>query len=185
MPNHVVYVMDVYPHQQFASQDCTQIQGKNFEVFLIWDRPLIRPGLPLLQQAIQECLRQPFSSFAADTAVGNWLYEMSKRLLFSLEEERLGVNRAMALHEYLSGKQWHDLHKGLALIGKSLGPEPIDYQKVPLGLNLSIIKRSSCRSWLSNAFHGLVRVQERSSLCMWFPRLLTMAMLHHDCLIIS
>jgi glycosyltransferase involved in cell wall biosynthesis len=132
MPNHVVYVMDVYPHQQFASQDCTQIQGKNFEVFLIWDRPLIRPGLPLLQQAIQECLRQPFSSFAADTAVGNWLYEMSKRLLFSLEEERLGVNRAMALHEYLSGKQWHDLHKGLALIGKSLGPEPIDYQKVKL-----------------------------------------------------
>ncbi len=67
-----------------------------------------------------------------DSPEGNWVYEITKRLLLSIQQDRLGLRSIPALYMRLAQKQWYDSHKGIVPSDKPLGPEVTDFFKMIL-----------------------------------------------------
>lgn len=107
-PLHDTYRFDAYPSKSFRDKD--------FEPHFLMPRPSIEAYLPVFQEALRADHR-------------DWLYAIGKRLLYSIQSARLGVDRAPALHYYWGQRDWLDPHKGLTYQGKDLGPEPLDLFK--------------------------------------------------------
>lgn len=132
-PDHLLYILDQYPNEQFAIQDARKkIQGQNFQPILFSHRKHIESTLPVLTQALKECIGQSDEVLKSDSELGNWLYQISKRLLFVTREEQLGINRVAALIEKTSNAKWMDPHKGLPPKDKPLGPESKDLMEIKL-----------------------------------------------------
>ena len=109
---HLIYIMQLHPEKQFALQE--PYTFSTFQPILFTKRPILESALSPLIQALQK-------------RDWNWLYHISKRTLFCLDEYRLGKNRAAALIEKTSSQNWNDPYKSLAPKGLPLGPEPKDY----------------------------------------------------------
>ena len=120
---HLVYILELYPHSQFTSQELDFIKSKElYPVFFSSTQPM-QMYAPILLQALKECLVQPKNEMKIDTPAGNWVYDLSKRMLLSIQQNRLGPSRLPALHMKLDQMRWYDRHKGLPPKDKSLGPE--------------------------------------------------------------
>lgn len=131
-PHHLIYLLDLYPHEQFVLQDRSLLKGLSLQPMAFAKKKHIEPMLPVLTQAIMECITQSDEELKRDSEMGNWLYHIGKKLLLAIQGERLGINRAAALFERINNENWRDPHKGLPPKEKKLGPEPIDYLQIKL-----------------------------------------------------
>lgn len=131
-PEHFVYILELYPNQQFAAQDLGPFGTK--ELFPVFFAPIktMKDYVPVLLQALKACLTTPKNALNIDTPEGNWAYEVSKRLLLSIQQERLGLYRAPALHMRLGQQKWYDSHKGVVPSDRPLGPEVKDQMHILL-----------------------------------------------------
>ena len=110
-PEHLIYILELYPNQQFASQDLKQIKNQELHPIFVTDSS-IKAHVPVLMEALRQCLQQSQNELNFDTPVGNWVYEMAKRLLFSIQQNRLGMSRTPALNVFIGQMRWYDSHKG-------------------------------------------------------------------------
>ena len=131
-PSHLIYILDLYPNHQFALQEWKQIDGRGFYPIFLTPRKQIEKCLPLIQQALGDVLKQSHEELKQDTDSGNWLYRLAKDLLFSIQEERLGINRAPALLTRTIQDKLDDPHKALPARGTPPGFESKNYMGVKL-----------------------------------------------------
>lgn len=131
-PSHLIYILEYYPHQQWAVQDIEKISNKKLHPVIFSSHTTVKAFIPSLMEALEACLAQTKEDFIVDSPLGNWIYEVAKRLIFSLEQRLLGMSRAPALHMKFGQLKWYDRHKGLPPVDKSLGPETIDYMAIIL-----------------------------------------------------
>ena len=131
-PDHLIYILDLYPNAQFAVQTARSTLKGSFAPFLLYKKKQIEPVFSLLVEAISACAAQPEESFHRDTETGNWLYQIAKRYIFSTRQARLGVSRAPALLESVSMEKWSDPHKEQPSPEKPLGPAPQDFMALRL-----------------------------------------------------
>jgi glycosyltransferase involved in cell wall biosynthesis len=127
--HHLVYILELYPHQQFAHQDLSQIKSKELYPLILSPSPFIKDYAPALSKGLKACFSQSPEQYNTDTPEGNWVYEITKRLLSSLQQKRLGRERLPSLHVRQGQMRWYDRHKGLAPTGKNFGPEMYDPMK--------------------------------------------------------
>jgi len=120
-PHHLIFILELYPHDQFAGQDIRLLQSGSFIPVLLTKRKRIEEALPVLTAALTDYFKQD-SAEAAD-----WLYHAAKRTLFCIEEDRYGRRRTAALTHRMLVQNWYDPHKGLPPLGKALGPTPENY----------------------------------------------------------
>jgi glycosyltransferase involved in cell wall biosynthesis len=123
---HLLYILDLYPNTQLALQSKKSALQGPFEPFLLCEKKQLKPIVPLLAEALGACLNQPEESLGSDTESGNWLYQLAKRHLLTMRQERLGISRAPALLETMSMEKWSDPHKALPPPEKPLGLLPQD-----------------------------------------------------------
>ena len=129
-PGHLLYILELYPHQQLALQAYQGFKNRPLQPHFLSKNKLIEDFAPPLLQALAACLAEP--ELNSDTEAGNWLYQTAKQLLFSIREKRLGAKRAVGLKERQISNDWHDPHKGLPAKGRPLGPPPKDYFELKL-----------------------------------------------------
>lgn len=122
-PQNALYILDRYPHAQILGQPHMQALPKRF----LSPHPYLLQAIPLLTQAIDAVFTQSLDALKNDTEVGDWLYQIAKRVLFSIRQKRLGKSRTPALIEQQDIKRWEDPHKGLPDSNRDLGPIPLDY----------------------------------------------------------
>ena len=142
-PEHLVYILELYPNQQFASQDLEFIKDKELHPIFFAPMEPMKTYAPVLIQALKECMEQPKNELNFDTPIGNWVYEIAKRLLLSIQQDRLGLSRAPALHMHLGQMKWYESHKGHLPQNKPLGPEVNDLMKIILS---SLAKKRVARA---------------------------------------
>lgn len=131
-PKHLIYILDIYPNDQFAIQNTEPFKNQEFQSVFFAPRKYVEAALPALTEALKACIAQTNEVLKSDSEAGNWLYQTAKRLLFSIKEERYGPNRAPALTELAAQLNWHDLHKGMPSKEKYLGPPPKDFMALKL-----------------------------------------------------
>lgn len=142
-PTHLIYILDIYPNEQFAIQNTEPFKNQDFQPALFAPRKHVQAALPALTEALKACLVQKNEGLKNDSEAGNWLYQTAKRLLFTIKEERLGLSRAPALMELANQLNWHDVHKGMPPEEKDLGPLPKDLMAIKLsGLSRMLPRRS-------------------------------------------
>ena len=126
---HLTYILELYPNQQFVNQKYEKINPENLYPIFFAPTEHMQAYSPSLLLALKECLSTSRNKLNFDTLEGNWLYEISKRLLRSIQQNRLGRQRAPALYMYLEQKKWYDKHQGPIPQDKLLGPEVHDPMK--------------------------------------------------------
>lgn len=126
-PAHLIYILELYPNEQLKIQKWIPPSNISFHPVLLCKKPVIEEAMPLLTAALQQCLTQTDQELSQETPNANWLYHISKRILFKSAQLRLGKSRSLALIESWSGKEWVNPHKGNPPAGKPLGPEPYDF----------------------------------------------------------
>lgn len=126
-PKAVIYILELYPDEQFGLQDIKWDQTQTFQPILMVDRPILREVMPLLADVLHQSLSQTKGVSKHETSISNWLYRVAKRVIFRIRAERYGKSRCLALSLRCTMEQWHDSHKGLPPIGVDLGPLPRDY----------------------------------------------------------
>jgi glycosyltransferase involved in cell wall biosynthesis len=123
LARHCIYILELYPCEQFACQ-MAEKWGTLCPVILL-KRKMFSEYIPLLIQALTAYLTQP--DLKQETPAANWLYQLSCRMLYSAKVERYGPSRFIALHVEESYRTWFDPHKGLIPPQVHLGPNPKDY----------------------------------------------------------
>lgn len=126
-PHHLLLILDLYPNLQLIAQETQWLHAQDLQPVFISKKKQIAAAMPALMQALTACLSQSNDELKADTEVGNWLYHTAKRVLLSIQEERLGIKRSPALFERLESDMWYNPHKGLPAKDRELGPAPKDY----------------------------------------------------------
>lgn len=126
-PKHLIYILELYPNEQLLIQNCRKISSSSFKMISFFPKSPILEGLSAFSEALQKCLQQTDSQMQGDTENGNWLYTVSKRILFKMREKSLGISRAAALLSFTNLQNWFDPHKGLPPSNVPLGPDPLDY----------------------------------------------------------
>lgn len=126
-PKHLIYILDKYPNEQLLAQDCRKNEWTSFQPILFSKKKPLIDTLPLFFEALQQCLKQSDEQKKSDSNIGNWLYAISKRILFKIREERYGRSRAAALESATNVEEWFNAHKGLPPSDLLLGPEPHDF----------------------------------------------------------
>lgn len=129
---HLIYILELYPNQQLASQNCDLFKKKDLFPIFFDGRRLLKERVFFLCQALKACLEQSKEEMEIDTPDGNWAYEIAKRYLFAFHQERLGIYRLPALHLQQSQMHWYDPHKGVVPRDKPLGPLAVDKMTVLL-----------------------------------------------------
>lgn len=172
-PHHLLYILELYPNAQVAIQDRTKFQNCTFQPLFFAKREHIEAALPVLTQALTECLKQSDEALKTDNETGNWLYKIGKRLLFSLREERLGVSRAPAFMEQAAQLNWHDPHKGLPSKERELGPLPKDLMAV----KLAALAKNPRRLTKKKLVHIVPQIVDEGHAP---TRLLENLLVHHD-----
>lgn len=130
--DHLLYILELYPNPQFSEQDLKNFRSKKLLPICFSSNQWMNDYVPPLLQALEACLNLPRDQLAADTPEGNWAYEVSKRLLVSIQQKRLGLHRMPALTLRLTQTKWYDPHKGLTPSDKPLGPPIQDQMQVLL-----------------------------------------------------
>ncbi|MBA3721492.1 MAG: glycosyltransferase [Parachlamydiaceae bacterium] len=126
-PSHLIYIMEMYPHEQFEAQNFKQFEFKAFEPILLVERKVIQETLPLFIDVLSKCINQ--ESFESDTPIGNWLYRLSDRIYNRILVDRYGFSRNISVHMELEYNAWSETHKGLPPSRADLGPPPHDFVK--------------------------------------------------------
>lgn len=120
--HHLLYVLDQYPNTQFAIQNFEIFNNCQFKPIFFFPRKKIETAFPLLSQALSECLSQTRNDLSSDSEAGNWLYRISKNLLYSMQQERYGLHRTAALYDRTNSLNLVDPHKGIPQLHKNIGP---------------------------------------------------------------
>nr|NGY95728.1 hypothetical protein [Neochlamydia sp. AcF84] len=176
--HHLIYILEFYPHAQISSQNFKDFLGKEFYPIFFIPTSHLRVYAPALMQALQACFLQPYSEFNVDTPLGNGLYEIAKRLLFSIQQDRLGFSRLPALHMREGQLRWHDTHKGLPSSSQSLGPEVQDKMQILLS---DLAKKRAVRARLAKDKIKVAHIVPQIAYGGHAPtRLLQNLVLHHD-----
>lgn len=129
-PCAILYILDIYPQSQFDYQNIRWSTKKTFRPIFMTDRPDIEAILPLIENALGECLVQ--TEWEKDTEISNWLYAIGKNFLFKCTAERYGKSRAIALDNEQGLRKWYDPHKGMPPKGALIGPSAPDYLETSL-----------------------------------------------------
>jgi hypothetical protein len=132
MPQHHLYLMDIYPNRQLLLQGTHKLQLLPIQIALTAPQKWSRVALPLLIEGLVETIRQTEEALHHDSEPSDWLYKVAERQLITIRQTRLGIDRAPAMFEQLNDKQWNDIHKGTPAKGRDLGPKPEDYMKIKL-----------------------------------------------------
>lgn len=128
-PQHLIFILEIYPHEQFSSQNYTMFQSKKFHPIFFGSKEIFQAYAEPLLEALKSCLHQSNADLQMDSAEGNWLFEVAKRILLSIQQKRLGVARVPALYMRLGQIRWYGDHHGLVPSDKHLGPEVYDHFK--------------------------------------------------------
>lgn len=129
-PEHLTYILQLYPNHQWISQNNLEyLKSGEFEPIFFAPTESLQAYIPILLQALKECIATPKNDLKSDTLNGNWLYEVARRLLQSIRQKRLGMEHAPALYQSLAQVRWYDKHKGPLPADKPLGPDPNDFMK--------------------------------------------------------
>lgn len=123
-PEHIVYLLNEYPNEQLYKQGWSCKSHVHVNPFFMTTRDQIEEVMPLFKQVFEQCLNQSNDDLAKDTPVANWLYGITKRLLFRIQAERYGPSRYIALSIQEGSVHWHDAHKGEPPAKADLGPAP-------------------------------------------------------------
>ncbi len=126
-PLAIIYILEIYPEEQFKIQNCEWDQSKSLKPILMVDRPMLRELMPTLTDVLQKNLCQNEEKDKNETATSNWLYSLTQRLLFRIQTERYGESRCLALNLKQDMKKWHDPHKGFPPSQAYLGHLPTDF----------------------------------------------------------
>lgn len=128
---HLIYILEFYPNSQIAVQD-RRFFGQFFPVFFT-SHSLFEEQASLVIDLLHKCVQQSDEELKKETSLGNWLYTVSKRILFKIREHRLGKSRAAAFFLHANEKEWHKSHKGLPPQNVALGPDASDFFGQQLG----------------------------------------------------
>ncbi|WP_068467616.1 glycosyltransferase [Candidatus Protochlamydia phocaeensis] len=128
-PHVHLYIMELYPNEQFNGQHLRWDVPKTLQPIFMISSPLLEAALPAFMQALTSCLTQSKKELEVDTPSGNWLFQVAKRMLSSIEAQRYGKSRAMAVSIEQGFLKWYDPHKGPAPDLADLGPLPVDYMR--------------------------------------------------------
>lgn len=130
-PETIIYFLDQYPYDQLKTQNLPQIQAwiKNKELrpIRVTQQPILESFLPIWLQAFKRYLTEPIEERKEETPIANWLYQLSKKVIFNIQAERYGESRCMALSIYTGYEKWFDRHKGNPPPQSDLGPISKDY----------------------------------------------------------
>ncbi len=126
-PQAIIYILEIYPEEQFKFQSIKWDQSKSLKPILMVDRPMLREIMPTLVDVLQKNLCEVEKINKNETAISNWLYSLSQRLFFRIQAERYGESRCLALNLKQGMKKWHDPHKGLPPSQAYLGHLPTDF----------------------------------------------------------
>lgn len=121
-PHVHLYVLELYPQEQFFSQNFHFRRPQKFKPVWIAAHPHLKETLPVFEEALQACLLQ--SEDKGDTPQANWLYEIAKRALQEIQSHRYGKERAIAFSIEQGFQRWNDPHKGFPPRDANLGPPP-------------------------------------------------------------
>lgn len=110
-PEHIIYILDRYPNGQI-SQQRPFVPLKKFYAITFLDNPSIVKNLEILLRAFEKAFSQQSTDLHSDTPISNCLYQIGKKIVFGIQEERLGKCRLSALHENQTHYEWNDSHKG-------------------------------------------------------------------------
>ena len=86
---HLIYILEFYPNQQLATQDFDFIKGKELYPLVFASSKLMDAYTPPLLQALKECMSLSKEQLKLNTQEGNLVYEISKRLSLSMQQNRL------------------------------------------------------------------------------------------------
>jgi hypothetical protein len=123
-PHIHLYVLELYPQDQFFSQNFHFLQPQKFNVIWMAKHPHWENAIPAFEEALQACLLQAEDEFKGDSPQANWLYEIAKRALQEIESHRYGKERAIAFSIEQGFQRWNDPHKGFPPPQANLGPIP-------------------------------------------------------------
>jgi glycosyltransferase involved in cell wall biosynthesis len=126
LSHHYIYLLELYPHEQFVAQDLQWKTAKTFKSISMTPCVAFEEAVSLLMPALSQCLIQPPEALKEDTEQGNILYQIAKRILFRIETERYGFSRNMAFNMNWGDQAWMDSHKGQPPLGIELGPMPVN-----------------------------------------------------------
>ncbi len=127
LPFHLIYILELYPHEQFLLQSREFLKNRPFQPIMLIERNDIDQALPAFTQALSAYCAQPDEALRRDNEIGNWLYQVSKNLIQTIEMKRLGVSRAAAFETRLGNRRGDELHKGLPAEDRPLGVTPPDF----------------------------------------------------------
>lgn len=124
---HLTYILSLYPASQLDAQGASKIQFQPLQPIMGVKRQVIQETMPLFLNLLQRSLHQSQEELERETPLSNWLYRVSKRILFNIQEQRYGESRCLALNIAQSYDEWFDPHKGLPPVEANLGTPSKDY----------------------------------------------------------
>lgn len=120
-PKHLIYILEFYPNFQFDVQPWREKEKLKFSPIFYTSNSQLKSGAKLLIDLIQKCLNQTGTELKTETSLGNWLYRVSKNILFNTREHRLGISRSPAFVLQAIETEWHSPYKGLPPSNVDLG----------------------------------------------------------------
>ncbi len=126
-PNHLIYILEIYPNEQFSVQNLSFFSGDFvLSPYFLTDDKETKDVLPSLLSTLGSCLRQSLHELQGTTAMGDELYTIAQGVQRLGFEKRLGVTRAPALMEYFCSIDSHDRYKKSQSFHKDLKINALD-----------------------------------------------------------
>lgn len=125
-PQSVIYILEHYPNSQLAAQDLCKLRSKVLKPYICGERTAWQQVAALFTDVLKQVINLEIDDLQSDGPLSNWLYSISKRLLYYTDVEKLGSSRTLALVVQNEYQWWVDPHKGQPPHFVDLGPEPKD-----------------------------------------------------------
>lgn len=126
-PQHLIYILDIYPNAQLLNQQAVLNDYKNFYPIYFSPSKHLELFWPYLEEAFRKCFVQDKQLMTTESPLANDLYQLSKHLLYSIQQDRLGNARQPALYVQFEQLKWYDSHKALTSTDKLAGPKIKDH----------------------------------------------------------
>lgn len=122
-PKNLIYILEIYPDEQLPFQKSYQSQWKNLSPIYYGNKPVLQECSKLFIEVLEQYLSQERVTIKNDSDYSNWLYAISKRIIFKLYEHQLGINRSPAFTAWMKDLEWYSKHKKLPSNDVPLGSE--------------------------------------------------------------
>lgn len=126
-PDNCILLLDKYPNTLLQMQKIdAQVILKSPKIFLS-PHHRIQESIPLLTKSLNALLEDCRENIPSDSKNGDWLFNVAKRVLYSIKQEKYGKERTPALVDAAATFSWFSPHKLVPGKEFDLGPDPVDY----------------------------------------------------------